>query len=65
MKNVFKQNQSIAYELRKCKTFRSRRTNSVKYGTKTIYLTPKIWPIVPETTKNGKSLESFKLKIRK
>ena len=38
----------------------------MRYGKETIsYITPKIWSIVPETIKNSKSLESFKLKIRK
>ena len=66
MGNVFKQNQSIPYELKNCNTFRGRRANSVKYGTETIsYLAPKIWSVVPETIKSNKLLELFKLKIRK
>ena len=65
MSNVFKQKENIPHELNNCNIFQSRRANSVKYGTKTIpYLTPKVWSIVPETIKNSKSLESFKLKIR-
>ena len=65
MSNVFKQKENIPPELNNCNIFQSRRANSVKYGTKTIpYLTPKVWSIVPETIKNSKSLESFKLKIR-
>ena len=47
MSNVFK--QSIPYELRNCNTFRSRRVNSMKYGTETMsYLAPKIWSVVLE-----------------
>ena len=42
MSNIFEQNQSIPYELRKCNIFPSRRANSGKYGTETIYLAPKI-----------------------
>ena len=43
MSNVFKQDQSIPYELRDCNTFNTFRVNSVKYGTGTIsYLAPKI-----------------------
>ena len=58
--------QSTPHELRNCNTFRSRNVNSVKYGTETMpYLAPKIWSVVPEIIKNSKSLESFKLKIRK
>ena len=35
----------------------------MKYLTETVfYLTPKFWSIVPETIKNSKSLEQFKLK---
>ena len=63
MSNVFKQNQSTPYKLRNCNTFRSKRVNSVQYGTETLsYFGPKIWSIVPETIKNNKSLESFKWK---
>ena len=66
MSNVFKENQSILYELRNCNTFRSRRAKSMKYGTETIsYLAPKIWFIDPETIKNCKFLQPFKLNIRK
>ena len=62
---LFKQHQSIPYEVRTCNTFGSK-TNSVKYGTETILcLAAKISPSVRETTKNSKSLELFKLKIRK
>ena len=37
----------------------------MKYGTKTLYLAPKISSSLSETTKNLESLEWFKLKIRK
>ena len=66
MSNIFKRNQTIPYELRNCNTFRSRRVIFVKYDTEAmLYLAPIIWSIAPEIIKNSKSLELFKLKIRK
>ena len=41
------------------------RGQTMKYGTKTLYLAPKISSSLSETTKNLESLEWFKLKIRK
>lgn len=38
----------------------------MKYTIETMsHLTPKTWSIVPETLRNSKPLESFKLKTRK
>ena len=66
MNNIFKQNQNIPCELKNCKTFRSRRAKSVKYGTETIsYLLPKNWSLVPDSIINSKSPELPKLKVRK
>lgn len=60
MRNVFKQNQPIPYELRHCNTFQSRRANSVKYSTETIpYIASTISSIFPEIIENSKSLELF------
>ena len=65
MSNFCKRNHNIPYELRNYNMFQSRRANSVKHGAETIsYLAPKLWSIVPETIKNRKSLELFKLKTR-
>ena len=60
MRNVFKQNQPIPYELRHRNTFQSRRANSVKYSTETIpYIASTISSIFPEIIENSKSLELF------
>ena len=66
MNNIFKVNQTVPYNLRKRNAVHSRNPSSLRYGTETIsYIAPKIWTLVPETTKNCDSLKSFKQKIGK
>ena len=65
MKNVFKFNTNISYNLRSRNEIYSRNPKAVKYGTETIsYLAPKIWSLVPNAIKSSKSLDVFKSKIR-
>ena len=45
--NIFKDNQTIPYDLRKRNVLQSINPNSVRCGTETIsYTSPKIWAIV-------------------
>ena len=61
MNNIFKVNQTVPYNLRKRNAVHSRNPSSLRYGTETIsYIAPKIWTLVPETSKNCNSLKSFK-----
>ena len=66
MKNIFKTNQTVPYDLRKRNILQSRNPSSVRYGAETLtYIAPNICSIVPEIIKNCDSLKSFKQKIRK
>lgn len=52
--------------LKSKRTENYRNPKTIWYGTETIlYMAPKIWSKVPETTKMSSSWESFTLKIRK
>ena len=65
MKNVFRLNTNIPYNLRPRSEIYSRNPKIVKYGTETMsYLAPKIWSLVTNAIKSNKSLDTFKSKIR-
>ena len=52
MKNIFKVNQTIPYDLRKRNVLQSRNPNSVKYGAGTIsYIAPKMCLLLQKQSK--------------
>ena len=66
IKNVFRLNTNIPYNLKSLSKLYCRNSKTVKYGTETIsYLAPKIWFLVPNAIKNNKSLDVSKSKIRR
>ena len=66
MNNIFNLNQTVPYDLRKRNVFQKRNQNFVSYGIETMsYIAPKIWSLVPETTRHCNNLRLLKEKIRK
>ena len=65
MYDVFTENNSNNYE-RHTQTLVSRTVRTVHYGTDSIvFLALKIWKIVPSNMKESKSINEFKLEIKK
>ena len=66
MREVFKINTALPYNLKTHNDFSSRVPKTAKYGTEAIsFLVPKVWVLVPEKIKECSCLEAFKSKIRK
>ena len=66
MNEVFPVKSSAQYYLRNKNKLYSRNPKTVAYGTESVsFMTPKIWPIVPQELKNSQSLYSGKKGIRK
>ena len=65
MKNIFHLNTNIQHNIRSCSELYCRNPKTVKYGTQTtLYLAPKLWPLVSNTIKRIKLLDLFISKIR-
>ena len=63
LKEVFKVNQTIPYDLRMCNELYARHPKTVRYGTETIsFLSPKIWSLIPQNIIDSGSLPCFKKK---
>ena len=62
MREVFKINRTLPYNL--IRIF-IRIPETVKYGTETFFLAPKVWTLEPGKIEECFSLEAFKSKIRK
>ena len=66
MNEVFQVKSPAQYYLRDKNGLYSRNPKTVTYGTESVlFMTPKIWSIVPLELKNSQSLYSFKKSIRK
>ena len=58
--------RALPYNFRTKSNFSSRQLHSVHHGNESLsFLGPKIWELVPEDTKQSKSLEIFKIKMKK
>ena len=56
---------TATYNLRRNKTWENTNVRTVTYGTETVlFRGPKIWEIIPDTTKQSSSLSEFKTKIK-
>ena len=65
MSELFKVKET-KYSLRKGITLISNKANTTTYGINSIsYLAPKIWDQIPDEIKECKSLNTFKLKIKR
>ena len=66
MKDVFPLNDDSGYSTRNKRTFKSRHVKTVRYSTDSlVYLTPKIWELVPNEMNSLESLTAFKTAIKK
>ena len=66
MKEMFKINRTLPYNLRTHNEFSSRVPKTVKNGTETIYfLAPKVWALIPGKIKECSCLEAFRSNIKK
>ena len=64
--NEIFQNRALPYNLRTNSNLSSRQVHSVCHFTESLsFYGPKIWELVPEDTKQSKSLKIFKNKIKK